>query len=88
MFGILRKVVEQGKKFDPNGSYTRRWIPELAALDDEVIHEPWKADPSVLESGGIVLGTTYPAPIVDHAEAREATLAAYGAARAAGPLSR
>jgi deoxyribodipyrimidine photo-lyase len=80
--------VTQGKKFDPDGSYTRRWIPELAALDDEVIHEPWKADPSVLESAGIVLGTTYPAPIVDHAEAREATLAAYGAARAAGPLSR
>lgn len=58
----------QGKKFDPDGTYVRRWVPEVAHLPSKVIHEPWTAD-DVPED--------YPAPIVDHKEARERALAAY-----------
>ncbi|MGI8658405.1 MAG: cryptochrome/photolyase family protein [Candidatus Limnocylindria bacterium] len=60
----------QAKKFDPEGTYIRRWVPELEGIDDEHIHEPWKA-------GSQAQG--YPPPIVDHAEARERTLARYRA---------
>lgn len=57
----------QGKKFDPEGRYIRRWCPELADLPDKHVHEPHKA-------GGDV---DYPAPVVDHAEARAAALEAF-----------
>ena len=67
----------QGAKFDARGHYVRRWVPELAALSDTDLHEPWKADPAVLKRAGVVLGTTYPKPIVDHAAARYRALAAY-----------
>lgn len=60
----------QGERFDPQGLYVRRWVPELARLPDEWIHEPWKAPEPVLAQAGIVIGKTYPAPIVDHAFAR------------------
>jgi deoxyribodipyrimidine photo-lyase len=64
----------QGEKFDPDGAYVRKWVPELARLDADVIHEPVAAKP--LERNGLVLGRDYPEPIVDHAEARKAALAA------------
>jgi deoxyribodipyrimidine photo-lyase len=62
--------VSQGERFDPDGTYVRRWVPELARLDTKWIHAPWTAPPAVLARAGITLGTTYPAPIVDHALAR------------------
>ncbi|MET0592893.1 MAG: deoxyribodipyrimidine photo-lyase [Polyangiaceae bacterium] len=65
----------QGKKFDPTGAYVRAWVPELAALPDAHLHEPWKAPPDVLKKAKVVLGDTYPRPIVDHAEARQRFLA-------------
>jgi deoxyribodipyrimidine photo-lyase len=73
--------VTQGRKYDPNGDYVRRWVPELATAPVDWIHAPWEAGPLDLAAAGVVLGETYPAPIVDHAEARLITLAAYAAAR-------
>lgn len=74
--------VTQSRRFDPTGAYLRRWLPELRGLDDRWIHAPWEAPPLDLAAAGVVLGDTYPAPIVDHALARDRTLAAYKAARA------
>lgn len=68
--------VAQGERFDPEGAYVRRWVPELARLDARVIHAPWTAPPLLLRASGVELGTTYPHPIVDHAEARARALAA------------
>jgi deoxyribodipyrimidine photo-lyase len=67
--------VTQGKKFDPEGNYVRRWVPELARVPAEFIHEPWKAPPPALASAGVELGRDYPRPIVDHDEARGRFLA-------------
>ncbi|GAA0159697.1 DNA photolyase [Lithospermum erythrorhizon] len=54
----------EGDKFDPNGEYVRRWLPELARLPTEWIHHPWDAPESVLQAGGVELGSNYPFPIV------------------------
>ena len=74
----------QGAKFDPDGVYVRRWIPELACLPDEILHTPWEARPVELADAGVNLGTTYPRPIVDHAAARDRALAAFKALKANG----
>jgi deoxyribodipyrimidine photo-lyase len=67
----------QGEKFDPDGVYVRRWVPELAALPDTWIHQPHLAPASVLNTAGVALGKTYPRPIVSHAIAREVALEAF-----------
>jgi deoxyribodipyrimidine photo-lyase len=69
--------VTQGEKFDPKGAYVRRWVPEIAALPDAVLHKPWEASKDVLKEAGVTLGETYPSPIVDHRAARERALAGY-----------
>ena len=73
--------VTQGEKFDPDGVYVRTWCPELANLPNAYIHAPFLAPASVLKSAGVELGVTYPAPIVDHAAAREAALRGYEAVK-------
>ena len=67
--------VTQGRRFDPNGDYVRRWVPELAELPAEYIHEPWQAPPAVLAAAHVVLGKTYPLPIVQLTEGRVRFLA-------------
>ena len=66
----------QGEKFDTDGRYVRRWVPELARLPDAAIHSPWTADPQILRAASVTLGQTYPRPIVDHAFARDRALQA------------
>lgn len=75
-FRIFNPVL-QGQKFDPQGKYVRRWVPELSLLPDRYIHNPWDAPGHILESAGIKLGENYPFPIVDHKEARERALEAF-----------
>lgn len=70
--------VTQGMRFDPHGTYVKQWCPELAGLPDDFVHRPWEAPPLVLGAAGVVLGDTYPQPIVDHSERRELALAMYG----------
>jgi deoxyribodipyrimidine photo-lyase len=69
--------VTQSRKFDPEGAYLRRWLPELAKLDAKLIHAPWEAAPLDLAAAGVVLGRDYPEPILEHDEARKRALAAY-----------
>jgi deoxyribodipyrimidine photo-lyase len=57
--------VTQGEKFDPDGAYVRRWVPELAKLPARFIHRPWDARAEVLASAGVRLGESYPRPIVE-----------------------
>ncbi len=69
--------VTQSRRFDPKGAFIRMYLPALAGLGDDDIHAPWLAKPQALAAAGVVLGRDYPAPIVDHAQAREETLARF-----------
>jgi deoxyribodipyrimidine photo-lyase len=77
--------VTQGEKFDSQGAYVRRWVPELAGMPDKFIHAPWTAPETVLKNAEIILGETYPRPVVDHARARAEALAAFQQLRAGRP---
>jgi deoxyribodipyrimidine photo-lyase len=69
--------VTQSEKFDAQGKFIKRYVPQLAPLDTKSIHAPWLAKPGALSAAGLVLGRDYPAPIVDHAQARAQTLQRY-----------
>jgi deoxyribodipyrimidine photo-lyase len=75
-FRIFNPVL-QGEKFDPQGDFVRRWLPELTRVPARFIHRPWEMTPLEQRAAGCVLGQDYPAPLVDHGAARERTLAAY-----------
>ncbi|CAN5631301.1 deoxyribodipyrimidine photo-lyase [soil metagenome] len=65
------------ERYDPDGTYVRSWVPELREVPDERLREPWKMDPDEQKAAGCVIGEDYPAPIVDHAEARREALERY-----------
>ncbi len=74
-FRVFNPVI-QARKFDPDGRYLGRWVPELARLSPDDRHEPWEVSPLALRASGFTLDRDYPSPVVGHAEARIAALAA------------
>ncbi|MGZ8248946.1 cryptochrome/photolyase family protein [Methylomagnum sp.] len=80
-FRVFNPVL-QGERFDPDGAYVRRWVPELARLPAAFIHKPWQAAPSVLSAAGVRLGESYPRPIVDLQGSRARALEAFGRIKA------
>ena len=75
-FRIFNPII-QGQKFDADGVYVRRWVPELEHMPNDFIHKPWDAPALVLQEAGITLGKTYPEPLIEHSAARDRALAAY-----------
>jgi len=73
--------VAQSEKFDPDGKFIRRYLPQLADLSAREIHAPWLLSPQRQQQAGCVIGTDYPPPIVEHAAARAKTLARYAVVR-------
>ncbi|MFZ6688021.1 cryptochrome/photolyase family protein [Undibacterium sp. SXout11W] len=69
--------ITQSEKFDAEGKFIRRYLPQLSKLDKRSIHAPWKAAPLLLQQAGVKLGEHYPYPIIDHDSARKATLTRY-----------
>ena len=75
----------QLERFDPDGAYVRRHVPELRAVPDEYLREPWKMPEPLQREIGCVIGKDYPAPILDHAQARREAIARYSRARQSRP---
>jgi len=69
--------VTQSRKFDPDGKFIRRYLPELTGCDDRHIHAPWLMTPEQQQKAGVVIGHDYPAPVVDHDVQRKLALALY-----------
>jgi deoxyribodipyrimidine photo-lyase len=70
--------VTQSRRFDPEGKFIRRYLPELAGCGAETIHAPWTMDAPAQRKAAVVIGRDYPAPIVDHDARRKRALALYG----------
>ncbi|MGA2127691.1 MAG: deoxyribodipyrimidine photo-lyase [Xanthobacteraceae bacterium] len=81
-FRIFNPVL-QGQRFDPDGDYVRRFVPEIAGLPAAVIHRPWQASETVLADAGVRLDQSYPRPLVEHAAARRRALQAFERSRGA-----
>jgi deoxyribodipyrimidine photo-lyase len=69
--------VSQSRKFDPEGKFILKYLPQLADMPAHALHAPWTASPLELAAAGVELGKDYPAAIVDHEQARERTLRRY-----------
>lgn len=76
--------ITQGKKFDADGAYVRKYVPEIAGLPDKYLHAPWEAPDHILARANVTLGKTYPKPVVDHSAAREDALSAFSSLKASG----
>jgi deoxyribodipyrimidine photo-lyase len=79
-FRVFNPVL-QGQKFDPDGTFVRQWLPELARVPGRYVHKPWEMPEAVQQDAQCIVGQDYPAPLVDHKWARERTLAAYAEAK-------
>ncbi len=79
-FRIFNPIL-QSKKFDPDGEYIRRWIPELVSVPSQFIHAPWEMPVDLQRQVGISIGRDYPQPIIDHNFARQRTIEAYNQAK-------
>jgi deoxyribodipyrimidine photo-lyase len=75
-FRIFNPVL-QSEKFDPDGTYIRQFVPELSKLPNKYLFKPWEAPAIVLKDAGVILGETYPMPIVDLQLSRDMALKAY-----------
>jgi deoxyribodipyrimidine photo-lyase len=73
--------VTQSRRFDPEGRFIRRYLPQIARLPDAVLHAPWTANPVELDAAGVLPGRDYPERIVEHEAARKRTLARYALVR-------
>jgi len=81
-FRIFNPII-QSRKFDPQGEYIRRWVPELGGVPGEYVHEPWKMPLEMQRKSSCIIDRTYPAPIVEHDWARQRFLAFYRSALSA-----
>ena len=77
----LYNPILQQRRFDPSGTYVRRHVPELTRVPDEYLAEPWRMPRKLQDDTGCVIGRDYPAPIVEHRQARLEVLARFAAAR-------
>src|SRR5699024_7436451 len=75
-FRVFNPIL-QAKKFDEDAQYIKKWLPELTDMPVKFVFEPAEAPDDVLKAAGVTIGTTYPAPMVDHQAARARALAAY-----------
>jgi deoxyribodipyrimidine photo-lyase len=80
-FRRIYNPARQQARFDPDGGYVRRYLPELRSVPDQYLAEPWRMPPEVQEQAGCRIGSDYPRPIVDHASARRDALARYRVGR-------
>jgi len=80
-FRIFNPVL-QSRRFDPDGAYIRRWVPELGRVPAACVHAPWEMLPLEQQASGCIIGRDYPGPVVRHEDARQRTLARYGKVRA------
>tara|TARA_X000001036_G_C20639838_1_gene790702 strand:- start:118 stop:1551 length:1434 start_codon:yes stop_codon:yes gene_type:complete len=78
--------VSQGKKYDLEGLYIRKFVPELSQMPNEFIHDPWNAPPEILEKANVILGQNYSFPLVDLKESRQRALSAYSQIKGAKNL--
>jgi deoxyribodipyrimidine photo-lyase len=77
VFRRIYNPARQMESYDPDGAYVRRYVPELAAVPDEHLREPWTMPDELQREVGCVIGEDYPEPIVDHAQARREALERY-----------
>jgi deoxyribodipyrimidine photo-lyase len=75
-FRIFNPIL-QGEKFDTKGNYIKKWCPELKNIPNEFLHKPWEMPEELQKEKNIILGKTYPLPIVKHEEARNLALKAF-----------